>query len=117
MELPSVYLLFRHFLGLLLLVIVIFRAFVSTVSCVPTPKTPSFFQQLVALIDCQSVDIHGVWVTFPSRKIKLLLGGFLLSSGTPCSFDGLCDLVVFMIQCGHLLVPVGNGLEQCFQLH
>jgi hypothetical protein len=75
-ELPSVHLLLRHFLGLLV-VVVVFRAFVSPVSCVPTPKTPSFFQQLVALIDRQSVDVHGIRIMFLSGEVKLSLGGFL----------------------------------------
>jgi hypothetical protein len=77
MELPSIHLLLGHFLGLLF-VVVVFGAFVSLVSHVPTPKTPSFFQQLVMLIDRQSVNEHGIWVMFLSGKVVFLLWGFFL---------------------------------------
>jgi hypothetical protein len=65
MKLPSVYLLFRHFFAFLLFVVV-FGAFVSPVSSPSASKTLSFFQELVSLLDRQSVNIHCVRVTFPS---------------------------------------------------
>jgi hypothetical protein len=82
------------------------------VSCVPTPKTPSFFQQLIALINHQSVDIHGVWVMFFLGEVIFLLGGFLLFQGTPGLFNSSSKFVVLVIKRCCPFVPIVNGFEQ-----
>jgi hypothetical protein len=116
MELPSVHLLFRHFLVFLL--IVVFRALVSPVSSPLASETLSFFQELVSLLDRQSVDVHHVRVSFPSWEVKFLLWGFIFptrrSSGL---FHCPVNLGVFVVEFSRPLVPVGNGLEWCFQSH
>jgi hypothetical protein len=111
MELPSIHLLFRRFFCLLL-VVVIFRAFISPVSSPLASKTLSFFQELVLLSNRQSVDVHRIWVMFPLGEVKFLLWGFVFPTRSSlCSFYGPIDLRMLVIQCGCPLVPVGNGLE------
>jgi hypothetical protein len=116
MELSSIHLLFRHFLAFLLVVIV-FRAFVSPVSCVPTSKRCSFFHQLVLFVDHQSVDVHGIWVTFFLGEVILLLWGLLLPGVLPGLFYRLIHLVESVVECCCPLVPVVNGLEWCLEFH
>jgi hypothetical protein len=65
MEFSSIHLLLRLLFSLFLLVIFIFRAFVSPVSGVPIFEAPSFLHQLVLPVNCQSVNIHSVQVPFP----------------------------------------------------
>jgi hypothetical protein len=114
MELPSVHLLFRHFVAFLL-VVVVFGALVGPVSSFPASEALSFPQELVSLFDRQSIDVHRIRVPFSSWEIKFLLWGFVFptrsSSG---SFHGSIDLVMFVIQLGRPLAPVVNGLEWCF---
>jgi hypothetical protein len=113
MKLSSVHLLSRHFLAFLLFVIV-FGAFVSPVSSPSASETLSFFQELVSLLDRQSVNVHRIRVSFPSWEIKLLLWGFVFPTGRSLgSFNGSVDLGMFVIQLGRPLVPVVNGLEWC----
>jgi hypothetical protein len=113
MELPSVHLFLRHFLALLLFVIV-FGALVGPVSSPSASETLSFFQEIVSLFNRQSVDVHRIWISFLSWEIKFLLWGFVFpttrSSG---SFYGSIDLGMFVIQLGRPLVPVVNGPEWC----
>jgi hypothetical protein len=115
-KLPSVHLLLRHFLAFLL-VVVFLRAFVSPVSSHPASKTLSFFQEFVSLFNRQSVDVHGIWITFLLWEVIFLLWGFVFPTSSSCSFYGSIDLGMFMIQFGGPLIPVSNGLEWCFQFH
>jgi hypothetical protein len=116
MKLPSVHLLLRHFLAFLLIVF-LFWAFVSPVSCVSTLEAPSFFHQLVSFFDRQSVDIHHIRISFPSWEIILLLWGFVLPTSSLCLFNSSIDLGMSVIQFGCPLVPVVNGLEWSFEFH
>jgi hypothetical protein len=113
MELPSIHLLFRHFIAFLL-VVVVFGALVGPVSSSSASETLSFFQELVSLFNRQSVDVHRIRVSFPSWEIKLLLWGFVFPTGRSSgSFYGSIDLGVFVIQLGRPLVPIVNGFEWC----
>jgi hypothetical protein len=116
MELPSVYLFLRHFLAFLL-VVVIFRAFVSPVSRVPTLEAPFFLHQLVSFIDRQSVDVHCIRITFLSGEVIFSLRGSLLP-GVPSSlFYCPIHLVKLVVECCRPFVPITNGLEWRFEFH
>jgi hypothetical protein len=113
-ELPSVHLLFRHFFALLLFVVV-FGAFISPVSSPLASETLSFFQELVSLLDRQSVDVHRIRVPFSSWEIKFLLWGFVFPTrGSSGSFHRLVNLGMSVVEFGRPLVPVGNGFEWRF---
>jgi hypothetical protein len=105
MELSAIHLLLKHFLAFLL-VIVVFRAFVSPVSCVPTFGAPSFFHQLVLFFNRQSVDIHRIWITFLSGEVILLLRGSLLPRVLSGSFYYSIHLVKSVVECSCPFVVV-----------
>jgi hypothetical protein len=107
MQLPSVYLLLRHFLAFLL--VVFFWAFVSPVSRVPTLEAPSFLHQLVAFLDCQSVNVHCIQIMFLLGKVILSLWGLFLPGVPSGLFYSLVHLVKPVVnRCCPLVSVVGG---------
>jgi hypothetical protein len=116
MKLPSVHLFFRHFFAFFL-VVVFFWAFISPVSRVPTLEAPSFLHQLISFVNCQSINIHHIWITFLSGEVILWLWGFLLPGVPPRSFNSPVHLMKPVVNHRCPLIPVVDGLEWGLKSH
>jgi hypothetical protein len=92
-------------------------ASVSPVSHVSTLEAPSFLHQLVLFVDCQSVDIHHIRITFFSGEVVLPLCGLLLPGVFPHSFNGSVHLVKLVVNRCCPFVPVVDGLEWGLKFH
>jgi hypothetical protein len=75
------------------------------VSHVPTLKTPSFLHQLVALINRQSVDVHGIQITFLLEEVILSLWGLLLPGVSPSLFNCSIHLIELVVKSCRPFIP------------